>query len=97
MGRDANLDLSVSVRDATRVKDSVRLHFNSVRVERGQGSLRSERSSGKLVQTISYLLGSNRLGCVNIYVPSWFGQLYLRCKFSVVCFFIFRFLSNCTS
>lgn len=42
MGRDANLDLSVSVRDATRVKDSVRLHFNSVRVERGQGSLRSE-------------------------------------------------------
>lgn len=42
VGRDANLDLSVSVRDATRVKDSVRLHFNSVRVERGQGSLRSE-------------------------------------------------------
>lgn len=95
MGRDANLDLSVSVRDATRVKDSVRLHFNSVGGVKGHSGVR--RSSRKLVQTISYLLGSNRLGCVNIYVPSWFGQLYLRCKFSVVCFFIFRFLSNCTS
>ena len=28
---------------------------------------------------------------MNIYVPSWFGQLYLRCKFYFVCFLFLGF------